>query len=244
MPTIEPTIEAVLAGRPVTREDVLAWETKRMNEAAVKIGLPVPTGELARRRAAFADTKLDLGPDEIRRRLARDIRRADWVARTSTRLSRGRRVTSTCDLFVTGAGTAADFLAWFGDVGRDDYAHSMIAANPDHFLIDTAPDGRQEVVETTGGSPLATRFLVDYTDTAEIVTHRDPAFPLEASGVARTGTGLAIGGVRHEFRDHADGFHAHLCVEFPRFTLPTMVTRHRMHLACEFSNWIALAFAR
>ncbi|MGY6653708.1 hypothetical protein ACXIZN_16195 [Amycolatopsis sp. TRM77291] len=162
---------------------------------------------------AFADAKLDLEPDEIRRRLARDIRRADAVARTSTRLSRGRRVTSTCDLDVTGSGTAAAFLAWFNDTGRDDYARSMIAANPDHFLIDTAPDGRQEVIETTGGSPLATRFLIDYADTAEIITHRNPEFPLDASGVARTGTGLAIGGVRHEFRDHADGFHAHLCVE-------------------------------
>lgn len=244
MPTTEPTIEAVLAGRPVSRETVRAWETKRMGKAAAKIGLPAPTGELARARTAFADAKLNLGPDEIRRRLGRDIRRADAVARASTRLSRGRRVTSTCDLHVTGAGTAAEFLAWFTDTGRDDYARSMIAANPDHFLIDTASDGRQEVIETTGGSPLATRFLVDYTDTAEIVTHRDPAFPLEASGVARSGSGLAIGGVRHEFRDHADGFHAHLCVEFPRLTMPAMVTQHRMHLACEFSNWITLAFAR
>jgi hypothetical protein len=244
MPTSEPTIKAVLAGRPVTREDVRAWETKRLGKAAAKIGLPVPAGELAGARTAFADAKLDLGPDEVRRRLARDIRRADAVARTSTRLSRGRRVASTCDLYVTGAGTAAEFLAWFSDIGRDDYAHSMIAANPDHFLIDTAPDGRQEVIETTGGSPLATRFLVDYSDTAEIITHRDPEFPLEASGVARTGTGLAIGGVRHEFRDHADGFHAHLCVEFPRLTIPSMITQHRLHLACEFSNWIALAFAR
>ncbi|MGW4129198.1 hypothetical protein [Amycolatopsis japonica] len=244
MPTTEPTIEAVLAGRPVSRDDVRAWETKRMGKAAAKIGLPAPTGELSLMRTAFADAKLELGPDEIRRRLGRDIRRADAVARTSTHLSRGRRVTSTCDLFVRGAGTAAEFLAWFDDTGRDDYARSMIAANPDHFLIDTAPDGRQEVIETTGGSPLATRFLVDYTDTAEIVTHRDAAFPLEASGVARSGSGLAIGGVRHEFRDHADGFHAHLCVEFPRLTMPTMVTQHRMHLACEFSNWITLAFAR
>lgn len=244
MPSSEPTIKAVLAGRPVTREDVRTWETKRMGKAAAKIGLPVPAGELTRTRAAFADAKLDLDPDEVRRRLARDIRHADTAARTSTRLSRGRRVTSTCDLYVTGAGTAAEFVAWFSDTSRDDYAHSMIAANPDHFLIDTAPDGRQEVIETTGGSPLATRLLIDYSDTAEIITHRDPEFPLETSGVARTGKGLAIGGVRHEFRDHTDGFHAHLCVEFPRLTMPSMITQHRMHLACEFSNWITLAFAR
>jgi hypothetical protein len=215
-----------------------------MSKAAAKIGLPAPAGELARARKAFADAKLELGPDEVRRRLARDIRRADAVSRTSKRLSRGRRVTSTCDLYVTGAGSAAEFLAWINDTGRDDYVHSMIVANPDHFLIDIAPDGRQEVIETTGGSPFATRFLVDYSDTADITTHRSPEFPLEAAGVARSGTGVAIGAVRHEFRDQADGFHAHLCVEFPRLVMPSMITQHRMHLACEFSNWITLAFAR
>ncbi|MFJ9778980.1 hypothetical protein ACIRSS_05315 [Amycolatopsis sp. NPDC101161] len=242
MPTHEPTIKAVLAGRPVSQDDVRAWETARLRKAARKIGLPAPAGELARARQSFADAKLALGPDEVRRRLARDIRRADAVARASTRLSRGRRTTSTCDLYVTGAGTAAEFVAWFTGTDREDYARSMIAANPDHFLIDTAPDGRQEVIETTGGSPLATRFLIDYSDTAEIVTQRDPAFPLETSGVARAGTGLAIGAVRHEFRDHGDGFHARLCVEFPQLAMPSMIKQHRMHLACEFSNWITFAF--
>lgn len=119
----------------------------------------------------------------------------------------------------------------------------MIAAHPDHFLIDTAADGRQEVVETTGGSPLATRFLVDYGDTSPLTTPSDPAFPVEAAGVARMDSGLAIGGVRHEFRDEPGGFHARLCVEFPALTAPHMIAQHRWHLACEFSNWIEFAFA-
>lgn len=119
----------------------------------------------------------------------------------------------------------------------------MIAANPDHFLIDTAADGRQEVIETTGDSPLATRFFVDYDDTSPLVTPRDPTFALEAAGVARTDHGLAIGGVRHEFRDEPNGFHARLCVEFPLLTAPHMIAEHRWHLACEFGNWIEAAFS-
>lgn len=202
----------------------------------------MPSGDLARQKIAFADAKLALGADEIRRRLERDIRLADLVARTAAGLSRGRRAISLCDLHVTG-GTAADFVDWFAATGREDYARSMVAAHPDHFLIDTAPDGRQEVVETTGGSPLATRFFVDYVDVSSLVTPRDVAFPLELSGVARTGADLTIGGVRHEFRDEAGGFHARVRVEFPVLTAPHMIGQHRWHLACEFSNWIEAAFA-
>lgn len=237
----KPTIEAVIAGRAVTRAQVLEWEAARIAKAARKIGLPVPSGSLDRQKLAFADGKLALGPDEIRRRLARDIRGADAVASTSTRLSFGGRAVSVCDLHVVG-GSAAAFVDWFTDTARDDYARTMIGAHPDHFLIDTAADGRQEVIETTGGSPLATRFFVDYEDVSPLVTVRDPAFPVEAAGVARTERGLAIGGVRHQFRNDSNGFHARLQVEFPRLTAPWMIAQHRWHLACEFSNWVEAAF--
>jgi hypothetical protein len=238
-----PAITAVLAGRAVTPEGVHAWESARLRKAAAKIGLPVPAGDLAHQRVAFADSKLELGAAEIRLRLARDIRRADALSAVATRLSRRRRITSTCDLYVSGVGTAAEFVRWFLDTQRDDYARSMIAANPDHFLIDTAPDGRQEVIETTGGSPAATRFLIDYDNISSLTTPRDPEFPLEVAGVARTESGLIIGGVRHEFRHQRGGFHARLCVEFPRLTPGRLISQHRMHLACEFSNWINFAYA-
>ncbi|HVK26432.1 MAG TPA: hypothetical protein VM677_34210 [Actinokineospora sp.] len=139
-------------------------------------------------------------------------------------------------------GTAEEFTRWFADTARADQTLSMVAANPDHFLIDTAPGGRQEVIETTGGSPLATRFLVDYDDTTPVVTPRDPDFPLDLSGVARDNTGRAIGGVRHGFRDEPGGFHARLRVEFPALVAPHMITQHRWHLACEFTNSIEFAF--
>ena len=109
MPNQQLTIDAVIAGRAVSRDEVLAWEAGRLPKAARKIGLPVPVGDLARQRMAFTDSKLALGATEIRRRLARDIRLAGVVARGSTHLSFGRRATSGCDLHVTGgsAGTGA-----------------------------------------------------------------------------------------------------------------------------------------
>lgn len=40
----------------------------------------------------------------------------------------------------------------------------MIVACPDHYIIAREADGRQLVIETTGGSPTAAEFWVDYTD--------------------------------------------------------------------------------
>ena len=238
----QPTaIRVVLNGREIARDDVLAWEAKRLPKAAAKIGLPVPAGDLARQRLAFADSKLALSPEEIRRRLSRDIRLSGMGSRTMARLSGGRRSTSTCELHVTG-GSAAEFVRWFDDTDREDYTRSMVAANPDHFLIQTAPDGRQEVIETTGGNPLTNRFLIDYEDTSSLATPKNTDFTVETAGVASIESGPVIGGVRHEFRDEPGGFHAHLRVEFPRILPPHLLAQHRWHLACEFSNWVAFAF--
>lgn len=242
MPASMVSITASIDGREVSRSKVRDWEARRMPKAARKVGLGMPSGDLARQRTAFAEDKLALGADEIRHRLARDLRLADLTARATASLSRGRRTHSSCELQVTG-GSAAAFVDWFAATDRTDYALSMVAANPDHFLIDTADDGSQEVIETTGGSPLATRFFVDYVDMSSLVTPRDPAYPLDLSGVARTERGLPIGGVRHEFRDVPGGFVARVHVEFPLLTAPTMIAGHRWHLACEFSNWIEAAFA-
>lgn len=125
---------------------------------------------------------------------------------------------------------------------RPDYELSMLAANPDHFLITTTPTGQQEVIETTGGSPLPSRFLIDYQDLASLQTALDPTCGADASGVARAESGLPIGGVRHQFRDTDAGFHAHLIVEFPRLLPSRLVRQHQWHLAVEFSNWIESAF--
>ena len=118
----------------------------------------------------------------------------------------------------------------------------MLRACPDHFVIRTRSDGRQEVLETNGGSPLAALFYIDYDDVSSLVTPADARFPHQLAGVARASAGVAIGGVRHQFRDIEDGFHARLTVEFPLPTLGRMITGHRWHLACEFSNWIEVAF--
>ena len=235
-----PSITAQLRGETIARDQVLDWEDRRITAAARKLGLQAPAGgDVPTRREALLQAKLTLGPEEIATRLSRDIRVAEFVGRAGARVSKRRRV-SAVDLYVKG-GSAGQFVdAFEGWAAASDEA-AMLRACPDHFVIRTGADGGQEVLETTGGSPLATRFFIDYEDVTSLVTPIDPKFSHQVAGVARTSDGVAIGGVRHQFRDTDDGFHARLTVEFPVPTMGRMVSGHRWHLACEFSNWIEAA---
>lgn len=224
------------AGHPHPRSEVLRWEDRRIDRAARKIGVPAPApGDVGVRREAFLRTKLDLGPGEIRRRLRRDIAVSTRVGTLQARLS-SRRRTSVVDIYADGV-RAAEFVDWFGTASKTPDLVVMIGAHPDHFDLGYGPRG-QEVLETTGGSPVAVFFYVDYDDTSALTTAADPAFPHQLAGVARTASGTAIGGVRHQFRDTDRGLHGRLTVEFPLTTLRHLTTQHCWHLACEFSNWI------
>ena len=122
------------------------------------------------------------------------------------------------------------------DTSCEDCTRSMTAAHPGHFLIRVLLDGKREVIEPTGGSPLPTRLLVDHDDTSPLAAPPAPGTDVRAAGAALSGKGVSIGGVRHEFRDVPRDFRARLCVEFPKTTLPRSLSVHRRHLAAGFSN--------
>ena len=199
------------------------------------------SGGVATRRDALLTAKLDLGLDAIAARLHRETRLADTVLRAAGALS-GRRRISAVDLSVEG-GDAERFVEFFARGSETSDEPMMLRACPDHFAIRTKEDGRQEVLETTGGSPFASLFVIDYEDISSLATHPDRRFPHQIAGVARTPHGTAVGGVRHQFRNTDNGFLARLTVEFPLPTIGRMLAGHRWHLACEFSNWIEAAFA-
>jgi hypothetical protein len=232
-------IEAQLHGETIARDQVLGWENRRITAAARKLGVRAPAGDITTRRETLLQAKLALGPDEISARLKNGTRLAELVARGEAGVSKRRRL-CVADLHV-GGGTAKRFVDAFERWSGTSDEEAMLRACPDHFVIRTRADGRQEVLETTGGSPLPSLFLIDYDDVSSLVTQADPQFPYQIAGVARASNGVAIGGVRHQFRDTDDGFHARLTVEFPLPTMGRMVAGHRWHLACEFSNWIEAA---
>jgi hypothetical protein len=99
------------------------------------------------------------------------------------------------------------------------------------------------VWETTGGSPIASRFFFALGDTDGLVTPADSTYPVQMAGTARLGDGTLIGGIRHQFRDDGDGVRALLTAELPWLIGPIAPAADRWHLACEFSAWLEAAAA-
>jgi hypothetical protein len=231
-------LHAIIDGKQIDRAAIREWEERRQTKVAKKLGIVADSFES--RRQALLKRKLELGHEELRRIFSTDLKVSGFVSRLLAKLSMGRRLYSICEIVVE-QGSAEAFAAWFNDCTVNNCEALMIDSCPDHFIIATESDGRQVVMEITGGSPFTAEFAVDYEDTSSIATPPDPTFPFQIAGVARLADGLAIGGVRHQFRQEGEGFRARMTVEFPRGTVGHMIAQHRWHLATEFSNWIELS---
>jgi hypothetical protein len=237
-------ITAVIGDTEVSRAAVLEWEGRRAAAVFKKLGMWTPPADVAARREALVARKLELGHAAIERRLARQMAAAARSSRVMTALSRGGR--KLCVVELRGSGGSAEAMPAFYKAAMDAGDEApLLAASPDHWMLHKRGDGIQQVVETTGGSPLASRIFLDENEVGPIETPADPSFPVQwvAIGRARLG-GPPSGALRHQFRDEPGGaFTARLTIEFPRITPGRLVAAHRWHLACEFSNWIEAANA-
>jgi hypothetical protein len=236
------SVTAVVDGRQVSRDEVLSWEQRRAEKVLAKLGADVPSDDVRALRRAHTERKLELGHQAIERRLARELHAASYVGRAGAALAQNRR--RMCTIELHGEGACVEVIpAWYRETITTNNEAPLIEGCPDHYISRTRADGRQEVIETTGGSPMAVRMLFDDENTSSLRSKPDPAFPVEWASVALSAKGAPIGGVRHLFRDEADGFRARLIVEFPATTPSLLIRQHRWHLACEFSNWIEAANA-
>ncbi|MGB3486250.1 MAG: hypothetical protein WBB07_29025 [Mycobacterium sp.] len=199
--------------------------------------------DLPAQRAALVTLKTGLGHAGIYAMLHRELAFAERTARLAAIASRGRTTYSVTRLRATGC-SALEFATWFNNLTADNAEVDMITACPDHYLLRRLPDGRQEVIETTGGSPTATRFLVDYTCAEQVSVPIDSNYPVQIAGQAVLDDGFAVGAVRHQFRDQDGSMEALLTVEFPAVLPNVLIAAHRWHLAAEFSNWIIAAHAQ
>lgn len=253
-----PALTAYVGDRRVPIEQVRQWEARRVRVVAQRLGQHLPaalvaeldallrrpalrTTELPRDRALLVAVKLEMGEDRIRRLLATDLALSTPTSRLtgslgSWTLSRSR--------IVSPQGSARAFADWFLARGDTDDEATLLAACPDHYLLRSPAPGVQEVIEVTGGAVLASRFLIDYGDRADLPVARDTGCPIDLAGWATTDDGRRIGAVRHQLRDvTGGGFEARLAIAFPSTLPPWMASEHRWHLACEFSNWIGAHLA-
>ena len=245
VPIPRQAIAVRLGGQTKTldRSEILAWEARRALKALRKLGAERPaSSEVDALRVAVVEAKLALGREEIQRRLATQIRWSDRVVRAVARASGRRRSLCQVELFLP-HGSANTFPTWYLDRAAADDEAAFLLACPDHHILRLAKGGQQEVWETTGGSPLASRFFFTTDDVRHLATPADPTYPVQMTGAARLADGTLIGGVRHQFRDEAGGMRALLTVEYPVLMGPIPVALHRWHVACEFSVWAEAANA-
>lgn len=252
-------ITAIIDGKSVPRAQVQQWEIRRAQavlkkfisrigqraiaEMAPNLDLEaVQNAGLGAQRESLLTLKTRLGHAGIYAMLRHELALSERISRAAVAVSRGRTARSVTRIVANGC-SAESFSAWFNNLTAANDEVNMVDAMADHYLLRGLPDGRQEVVETTGGSPAATRFLVDYTLTDALSTPADPAYPIQIAGQALLDDGLIIGGVRHQLRDRDGAMEALLTVEFPAVTPPNLIAAHRWHLAVEFSNWIVAAQA-
>lgn len=234
-------ITAAIDGRGVSRDEVLAWEARRAGKVCRKLGVSAPAGDVFAQREALVARKLELGHESLERLLARELRWSERAGGLIAALSRGRRRLCTVELTGTG-GSAEAMPRYYQRAMETGDEAALLAACPDHYILCADADGVQQVIETTGGSPLAARIFLDDNDLTSVTTHADPAFPVQWVAVGRNrSTGAPAGAIRHQFRDEPDGFTARLTGEFPTAMPGYFIRAHQWHLACEFSNWIEAA---
>ncbi|MEU3010455.1 hypothetical protein [Nocardia asteroides] len=249
-------LRTFIDGALVDPAKVVEWERRRLSVAAARLRkdyvgllageldsllarLEVTVDDIPAARAALADARLAIGPAGLRELLAGELVASDAAARTGIAASDGRWQYASTEV-VSDRGTAQSFLDWFDRARVTDDRAVWTDACPDHYIIATLPDGRQEVVEVTGGAMLASQFFIDYANGAGVMVPADPAYPLTVASVASLADGFVIGGVRHQFRDEpGGGFRSRPKVAFPAALPGLYIAEHQWHLACEFGNWIS-----
>lgn len=236
-----PQITALIGGKRIGREEVIAKEMVRARHALRKLGCKPVEGTPVEIRQALLDRKLELGRDQLKAMLATETRRAARVATAMAVTSRGRRHPSGIQITATGI-TGKAFVEWFHHRVQADDEPALLAGHPEHYVIHNTAPG-QEVYETNGGSPFVAAFAIDFASSDAISIPTRPDHPYRIAGVAVLPNGRTIGGAKHQFRDDGTGLHAPLGIDFPLITPPTIWYGHRWHLAIEFSNWIEAAAA-
>lgn len=249
-------IAVYIEGKAVSSQQIERWERKRMAVVTRLLRAKLDQSALsplansrdggqqpnpASIRVAIAQAKTGVSPHQIRSMLKNRMALSAALAKLFNFVSWGKRKPCVIEMWVEGcsAEQIVERLDGLFLTSSPQNRELCLAACPDHYLLEPYGENRQEVIETTGGSPLPLQFFITYGEEKNLSIPRDPAYALQAAGVARLKDGTVIGGVRHQFRNEGAGFRARLAVEFPWVTPRYFIREHQMHLACEFSNWVS-----
>ncbi|MHD0396531.1 hypothetical protein ACY2DA_01415 [Staphylococcus simulans] len=242
-------------GHEVPAEEVMEWEFKRLKHNFKKFSKltdvninPNVSSWIAKRdiqslNEELVRIKLDLGFNQLRRMLERQCKIGDTISGMTAKLARGKRKFAITEIYVPHSRlTPEEVMERINHVmmvQTPEHDAINIGSNPDHYVLKGLTPTIQEVLETTGGSPLPTHFYAYYGDTTGLQSRKSTDYPVELAGAAKNKKGEVIGGMRHQVKKENDGFRFKALVEFPGLLPNSMIKAHQYHLACEFGHWIS-----
>lgn len=252
-PVKDLNITAFINGTEVNRESVLVWEARRIQVVVNKMKHKVPTwlfeeivdltvrpetsiANITQERQALADAKIRAGDFVMRQLNAPQLVISNIVMMVAASLLKSWAMSES--RLVSNKGTAEGFAEWYTSKVQQNDELAMLIACPDHYLLGKAFTDGQEVIETTGGAILSSHFGINYNNSANLPIEKNPDYPVYFNGAAVNDFGMVVGGTNHQLRTLKDGFEIHAKIFFPSILPSFMLSEHRWHLACEFSNWI------
>lgn len=242
----------MMRGKVLPEEEIQKWELKRAKFVYdfLQKNLGLPKRDITRDENGLRDIddirhelamiKIDAGQEKLREILKENITKNEKSTALLMKLCRGKTKYSIIE--ITGEGASAKYISenfkkMMLENSDENYYKCMIAA-PDHYILQGLGDDRQEIVEAPAGMAQQSRFVAAYGDESGLSSERLSDYEYQSAGTAYADSGLAIGGVRHQFKEMENGFKVRNLVEFPSIMPGFLFRAHEMHLACEFSSWL------
>lgn len=227
--------------KEVSQERIEQWRKQRIYKAAKILNLQLPnTDNTEIIDQALLEAKMNLTYEELIQQIRTKLKWSQYLMKWAAKWSKKPRKRAIITIFANGL-TAASFSKMLENLMLEKtnvHQRVNLGACPDHYALQ--PHGSKlEVIETAGNSPLPTQFFLKLGGEAEIEEPRDASYPFQTVGAASLANGCNIGGIRHQFRDTEKGLEARFCVEFPSLCPNSLIKEHQLHLAAEWSRWIA-----
>lgn len=238
----------------ISQETVLSWEYKRLlstyrrlnRNRSISISNDFNKWKdernIDRMREEILRVKINLGMDNLKRKLKYEYSLGNLISIMAVKLSFGRRKFSEVDFYLPKKGINAKEVAdTINDImltNTQEHFKINLNTNPDHYVLRGVSNSIQEVLEFTGGSPLPTNFYAHYGDAENLKSVLSEGYEEQLVGTARLSSGFIIGGVRHQIKEERDGIRFKALVEFPSMLPNYMIEQHQLHLACEFGHWL------
>lgn len=232
-------VKVILNERVLQMDEIMRWESKRVNFVTKLLQKKLKDKKKELNAEGLTKYKLNVEEDDIRRILKPYNRLSDLFVRFLLWKSKGESV--SCVTYIEVKGASAKelnekyFKMMFNNSEENRYLN--LSANPDHYLLKGHPNNIQEVIESTGSSPLPAHFFVHFGEEEGLRSKKNDEYTVQAAGVCKLSDGTPIGGVRHQMKDTSYGCEVKLEVEFPKATPKSTLAEHSLHLACEFYHW-------